>query len=133
MPDWVEIRKKTTELLNNIIPDDEVVLFKETCSCQTEEDFNDGLLVLTNRNIIFIKRDSFEPRYEVGLCSPIENICCITYSGIFYQIIEIEVKVDGCPKTFNFMDFSTQVEGGRKISEIHDGLQKIIEKITGKK
>lgn len=122
----------TAELLNKIISDEEVVLFKETCSCQTEEDFNDGLLVLTNRNIIFIRKDSFEPQYEVGLRSPIENICSITYSGIFYQLIEIEVNIDDCPKTFNFMDFSTHVEGGRKISEIHDELQKIIENITGK-
>jgi hypothetical protein len=133
MPDWIEISKKTTELLNKIIPEDEVVLFKELCSCQTEEDFNDGLLVLTNRNIVFIKRDSFEPQYEVELRSPIENICCITYSGTFYQIIEIEVNIDGCPKIFNFMDFSTQVEGTRKISEIYEELQKIIENVTGKK
>lgn len=133
MPDWVEISKKTTELLNKIIPEDEVVLFKETCSCQTEEDFNDGLLVLTNHDIIFIKKDSFESIYEVGLRSPIENISRLTYSGTFYQIIEAEVNINGCLKTFNFMDFSTQREGIRKISEIHGELKKVIENISGKK
>lgn len=133
MPDWVEIGKKSEEMLNKIILEDEVVLFKETCSCQTEEDFNDGLLALTNHNIIFIKRDSFEPTYEVGLRSPIENISYLTYSGTLYQIIEVEVSIDGFPKTFNFMDFSTQREGIRKISEIHGELKKVIENITGKK
>jgi hypothetical protein len=133
MPDWVEISKMTDEILNKIISDEEVILFKETCSCQTEEDFSDGLLVLTNRSILFIKKDSFEPRYEVGLRSPIDKICYINYSGIFYQIIEIEVNIDGCSKIFNFMDFSTHLAGIRKISEIHNDLQKIIEKVTGKK
>jgi hypothetical protein len=133
MPDWVEISKKTAELLDKIISDDETVLFKELCSCQTEEDFNDGLLVLTNRNIIFIRRDSFEPQYDVGLRSPIEDICCISYWGTLYQTIEIEVNVDGCPKTFDFMDFSTHMEGSRKISDIQGELQKIIENVTGKK
>ncbi|MEM3587183.1 MAG: hypothetical protein QXO71_07690 [Candidatus Jordarchaeaceae archaeon] len=127
MPDWVEIGKKTEELLTNILLDGEVVLFKETCSCQTEEDFNDGLLVLTNHNIIFIRRDSFEPRYEVGLRSPLENINYITYLGTFYQTIEVEVNIDGCPKTLNFMDFSTQRDGTRKISEIHDELKRVVE------
>ena len=133
MPDWVEINKKGTELLNKIIPEDEVVLFKEMCSCQTEEDFNDGILVLTNRNIIFVKRDILEPRYEVGLHSSIENICDITYSGIFYQMIEIEVNADNCQKIFKFMDFSTHVEGERKISEIKEEIQKIIENVTPQK
>ena len=133
MPDWVEINKKGTELLNKIIPEDEVVLFKEMCSCQTEEDFNDGILVFTNRNIIFVKRDILEPRYEVGLHSPIENICDITYSGIFYQMIEIEVNADNCQKIFKFMDFSTHVEGERKISEIKEEIQKIIENVTPQK
>lgn len=110
MPDWVEISKKTNEILNKMIPEEGEILFKELCSCQTEEDFNDGLLVFTNRNIIFIKRDSFEPQYAVELRSPIENICYLSYSGTFYQTIEIEVNVDGCPKAFSFMDFSTHVE-----------------------
>lgn len=110
-----------------------MVLFKETCSCQTEEDYNDGILVLTNRNIIFVKRDILEPRYEVGLHSPIENICDIDYTGIFYQMIEIEVDADDCQKIFKFMDFSTYVEGERKISEIKEEIQKIIGNVTQQK
>ncbi|MGQ9720310.1 MAG: hypothetical protein ACUVXA_03200 [Candidatus Jordarchaeum sp.] len=133
MPDWVEINKKGTELLDKIIREDEVVLFKDTCSCQTEEDFNDGILVLTNRNIIFVKRDLIEPKYEVGLHSPIGNICYIDYEGIFYQMIVIEVNADNYQKIFKFMDFSTFVEGERKISEIKKEIQKIIEDFTTQK
>jgi len=132
MPDWVEIYKKAPELLDKILSGDEVVLFKEACSCESGEDFNDGLLVLTNQNIIFIRRDSFEPVYEVGLRAPIKNISYITYSGIFYQMIEMEVEVEGCLKKFNFMDFTTYVNGERKVSEICEELQKIIDTATQK-
>ena len=127
VPDWVEVVKKGEELLGKVIREGEVVLFKDACSCETEEDFNDGLLVLTNRNIIFIQRDSLEPRYEVGLHAPIENVNYVTYTGIFYQMIEIEVNVDGQAKLFKFMDFLSHMEGEKKVSEITDEIQKIIE------